>query len=90
LTDWLVAGQPTGPGGMMQHPQQPLFPAAAAAQGKRPSKSEQSPKANQKYLQILYFSTSPGTVLWMKGRVKLKKTVGGGGTVSACISGQFG
>jgi hypothetical protein len=74
---------------MMQHPQQPLFPAAAAAQGKRPSKSEQSLKS-KKNLQILYFSTSPGTGLWMKGRVKLNKTVGGGGTVSACISGQFG
>jgi hypothetical protein len=75
LTDWLVVGQPTGPGGMMQHPQQPLFPAAAAAQGKRPSKSEQSLKANKKKkkLQFFYFSTSPGTVLWMKGRVKLEK-----------------
>jgi hypothetical protein len=62
LTDWLVVGQPTGPGGMMQHPQQPLFPAAAAAQGKRPSKSEQSPKSKKKYLQILIFLHPPAQV----------------------------
>jgi hypothetical protein len=61
LTDWLVVGQPTGPGGMMQHPQQPLFPAAAAAQGKRPSKSEQSLKAKKimKKMQIFNFLHPP-------------------------------
>jgi hypothetical protein len=42
-----AVGQPTGPGGMMapQQQQQPLFPAAAAAQGNqqlRPSKLIQS------------------------------------------------
>jgi hypothetical protein len=46
----------------MQHPQQPLFPAAAAAQGKRPSKSEQSPKSKKKYLQILIFLHPPAQV----------------------------
>jgi hypothetical protein len=57
LTDWLVVGQPTGPGGMMQHPQQPLFPAAAAAQGKRPSKSEQSLKEKKKiFANSLFFN----------------------------------
>jgi hypothetical protein len=66
LTDWLVVGQPTGPGGMMQHPQQPLFPAAAAAQGKRPSKSEQSLKRKKKLFENFNFSTSPGTVIWIK------------------------
>jgi hypothetical protein len=60
LTDWLVVGQPTGPGGMMQHPQQPLFPAAAAAQGKRPSKSEQSLKSNKKNIcKFFIFQHSP-------------------------------